>query len=117
MATATARKSKTSIEAMPQLATMPERVAVLEVKVTNLDSKIDDIRKGIENNHSAVINTLKDMRDESSAQHAELAGKIKELQSLKDKWVKYAIGALAFAAGAGWIHAMNLQTIFKFLGL
>jgi len=58
-----------------------------------------------------------ELNDQQSAQHAELAGKIKELQSLKDKWVKYAIGVLAFAAGAGWIHAMNLQTIFKFLGL
>jgi hypothetical protein len=117
MATATARKSKTSIEAMPQLATMPERVAVLEVKVTNLDSKIDDIRKGIENNHSAVINTLKDMRDESSAQHAELAGKVKDLEGFKNKWLKYSIGALAFAAGAGWVHAANFPAILKFLGL
>jgi len=58
-----------------------------------------------------------DLNAQQSAQHAELAGKIKELHLLKDKWVKYAIGALAFAAGAGWIHAMNLQTIFKFLGL
>ena len=129
-------------EAVAQLAALPERVSVLETKVENINEKLVDLKADVKDMHDCLDNTrdtvlaqLDKMTGEyrtnaekyyehanhlnelQTAQHDELAGKIKELQSLKDKWVKYAIGALAFAAGAGWIHAMNLQTIFKFLGL
>jgi len=129
-------------EAVAQLAALPERVSVLETKVENINEKLVDLKSDVKDMHDCLDNTrdtvlaqLDKMTGEyrtnaekyyehanhlnelQTAQHDELAGKIKELQSLKDKWVKYAIGALAFAAGAGWIHAMNLQTIFKFLGL
>ena len=129
-------------EAVAQLASLPERVGVLETKVENINEKIGEVKDDIKDMHDCldrtrdtVMEELKTMQsaywqnadkyyqhaeelnDKQTAQHDELAGKIKELQTLKDKWVKYAIGALAFAAGAGWIHAMNLQTIFKFLGL
>jgi len=129
-------------EAVAQLAALPERVGVLETKVENINEKIGEVKDDIKDMHDCldrtrdtVMEELKTMQsaywqnadkyykhaeelnDKQTAQHDELAGKIKELQTLKDKWVKYAIGALAFAAGAGWIHAMNLQTIFKFLGL
>jgi len=125
-----------------QLAELPERVGILETKVENINEKIGEVKDDIKDMHDCldrtrdtVMEELKTMQsaywqnadkyyqhaeelnDKQTAQHDELAGKIKELQTLKDKWVKYAIGALAFAAGAGWIHAMNLQTIFKFLGL
>jgi N-acetylglutamate synthase/N-acetylornithine aminotransferase len=46
-----------------------------------------------------------------------MAGKIKDLQTLKDKWVKYGMIGLAFAAGAGWIGNPNMATILKFVGL
>ena len=129
-------------EAVAQLAALPERVGVLETKVENINEKIGEVKDDIKDMHDCldrtrdtVMEELKTMQsaywqnadkyyqhaeelnDKQTAQHDELAGKIKELQTLKDKWVKYGIGALAFAAGAGWIHAMNLQTIFKFLGL
>jgi len=129
-------------EAQAQLALLPERVGILEIKVENINEKIGEVKEDIKDMHDCLDRTrdtvmeelktmqsaywqnadkyyqhAEDLNAQQSAQHAELAGKIKELQLLKDKWVKYAIGALAFAAGAGWIHAMNLQTIFKFLGL
>jgi len=129
-------------EAVAQLAALPERVGVLETKVENINEKIGEVKDDIKDMHDCldrtrdtVMEELKTMQsaywqnadkyykhaeelnDKQTAQHDELASKIKELQSLKDKWVKYSIGALAFAAGAGWIHAMNLQTILKFLGL
>jgi uncharacterized protein YycO len=116
MATATAKKPRTSVEAVPQLATLPERVAVLEVKMTNLDEKMDGLRSDLCDNHNNIIETLKIMRDESTKQHNELAGKVKDLEGYKNKWVKYSMVGLAFAAGAGWIHA-DYGTILKFLGL
>jgi len=116
MATATARKPKTSIEAVPQLATLPERVTALEVNVGHIKEKIDDIKNDICDNHTTLIETLKTMRDESTAQHNELAGKVKDLEGFKNKWVRYSMVGLAFAAGAGWIHS-DYSTIIKFLGL
>jgi hypothetical protein len=114
--TAAAKKPRTSIEAVPQLATLPERVAVLEVKVTNIDEKMDDLKQDLCDNHSNIIDTLKAMREESTAQHNELASKVKDLEVYKNKWIKYSMVGLAFAAGAGWIHS-DLSTILKFLGL
>jgi len=88
MTTSATRKSRTSVDAIPQLATMPERVAVLEVKVTNIDEKMDNLKDELTSNHSNIIDTLKTMREESTAQHNELAGKVKELEGTKNKWVK-----------------------------
>ena len=114
---ATAKKPRTSIEAVPQLATLPERVAVLEVNVININDKMDDIKVEMLSNHDSLINTLKEMRDTSVTQHTDMANKIKELQTVKDKWMKYSMVALAFAAGAGWINSTQLPHFLKFLGL
>jgi hypothetical protein len=117
MATATTKKPRTSVEAVPQLATLPERVAVLEVKVNNIDEKIDEMKAHQSENHTGILEALKAMREESTAQHTELAGKVKELQTVKDKWIRYSMVGLAFAAGAGWIHATNIQAVLKIFGL
>jgi N-acetylglutamate synthase/N-acetylornithine aminotransferase len=99
------------------MATVAERVSVLETKVDNFDEKFDDIRQDITTNQTSLIATLKEMRDASTTQHAEMAGKIKDLQVLKDKWLKYSMIALAFAAGAGWVGNPNMATLLKFVGL
>lgn len=99
------------------MATVAERVSVLETKVENFDEKFDDIKQDITSNQASLLNTLKDMREASTTQHAEMAGKIKDLQTLKDKWIKYSMVALAFAAGAGWVGNPNMTTILKFVGL
>lgn len=117
MATTTAKKPRTSVEAVPQLATLPERVAVLEVKVNNIDEKIDEMKLHQTENHTGILETLKVMREESTAQHNELAGKVKDLQTVKDKWIRYGMVGLAFAAGAGWIHAANVKELIKLIGL
>ena len=104
-------------EAVAQLATLPERVAVVEIKVENIDLKIDDLKADMSANQTSLVTTLKEMRDASTTQHAEMAAKIKDLQTLKDKWVKYGMVGLAFAAGAGWIGNPNMATILKFVGL
>lgn len=142
MATATAKKPRTSIEAVPQLATLPERVIVLETKVDNIEEKLIDLKADVKEMHDCldrtrdeVLDELKTMQnqyftnsdkffahvdkqhEEQCAQHNELAGKISELEKFKNKGTMYLMAALAFAAGTGWMGHLNLPTVLKFLGL
>jgi archaellum component FlaC len=129
-------------EAVAQIAMLPERVSVLETKVENINEKLVDLKNDVKDMHDCLDNTrdtvlaqLDKMTDEyrtnaekyyehanhlnelQSAQHDELAGKISELEKVKSKWTMYAMAALAFAAGTGWINAVNFPHILKFLGL
>jgi N-acetylglutamate synthase/N-acetylornithine aminotransferase len=99
------------------MATVAERVSVLETRVENFNEKLDDVKQDITSNHSSLLTKLSEMQTASTTQHAEMAGKIKDLQTLKDKWIKYSMVALAFAAGAGWIGNPNMATLLKFVGL
>lgn len=99
------------------MATAAERIAVVETKVENLDEKLDHLQVDIQNSHQSIINTLTEMREASTKQHTELAGKIKELEGFKNKWLRWVMVGLAFLAGAGWVGNTNLPTIVKFLGL
>ncbi len=99
------------------MATTAERLGIVETKVENLDEKIDHLQGDIKSGHQDIKDELKKMYDASCTQHAELAGKIKDLESVKNKWTKYGMMGLAFLAGAGWIGNANLPTILKFLGL
>lgn len=99
------------------MATVAERVSVLETKVDNFAEKMDDVKTDISSNQQTLLETLKEMREASTTQHSQMADKIKELEGFKNKWVKYGIIALAFAAGAGWIGNPSIATVFKFIGL
>ena len=99
------------------LNTLPERVSVLEVQVQNIDEKIDRVNSDITHNHSAILDQLKAMQTASTIQHGELAGKIKDLEGIKNKWTKWGMIGLAFAAGAGWINATSIPQVLKMLGL
>ena len=140
MATAT-KKPRTS-EAIPQLATMPERVAVVETKVDSMIVCIDEIKSNVKDMHDCLDNTrdmlaskLEKMQEEyrvnstkffehtdklheeDIATDKKLAEKIEVLEKLKNKWTMYVMAGLAFAAGAGWINAINFPHVLKFLGL
>lgn len=111
-------------EAQAQIAMLPERVAIVETKVHAIEEKLDELKADVKDMHDCLDNTrdlldkkLCEMAEASNTQHAELAAKISELQSTKDKWIKYALAAMAFAAGAGWLNTMNLPHLLKFLGL
>ena len=129
-------------EAVAQLAALPERVSVLETKVENINEKLVDLKTDVKDMHDCLDNTrdtvlaqLDKMTGEyrtnaekyyehanhlnelQTAQHNELAVKISELEKVKSKWTMYAMAALAFAAGTGWINAVNFPHILKFLGL
>jgi dsDNA-specific endonuclease/ATPase MutS2 len=106
------------------MATVAERVGVLETKVQHVDEKIDDIKVDIKDMHDCLDNTrdtltstLSSMRAEATIQHNELATKIADMEKAKDKLMLYgAIGA-AFVAGAGWSGAINFPMVLKFFGL
>ena len=111
-------------EAVAQLAALPERVAVVEIKVINIEEKIDDLKVDLKDMHDCLDNTrdlladkLKEMSEASNSQHAELAGKISDLEKVKSKFTMYAMVGLAFAAGTGWINSINFPHVLKFLGL
>ena len=106
------------------MATVAERVSVVEVQVANLDEKLDDIKVDVKELHDCLDRTgidlksqLSSMHNESCRQHTELAAKISEMEKSKDKLMLYgAIGA-AFVAGAGWSGAINFPMVLKFFGL
>jgi hypothetical protein len=101
------------------LATVPERVSVLETKVDNIEEKIDDLKLDVKEMHDCLDRTrddimgqLKVMHDANVTQHGELAGKIKDLEQFKTKWIYLTAGALA---AAGWIsgHSETLLGLIK----
>ena len=111
-------------EAQAQLAALPERVAVVEIKVEAINEKLTDIKANVKEMHDCLDNTrdllaekLKEMAEASNSQHAELATKIGNLEKIKNKWTTYAMVGLAFTAGAGWLNSVHLPHLLKFLGL
>jgi CTP-dependent riboflavin kinase len=106
------------------MATVAERISVVEVQVANLDEKLDDIKVDVKEMHDCldrtgetIAKTLADMREESSNQHNQLAGKIVELEKSKQKLMMYGMVGMAFIAGLGWTGQLNIQTITKFFGV
>lgn len=111
-------------DAVAQLAALPERVAVVETKVDQIEEKLDDLKVGVKDMHECLDNTrdlltekLSEMSTASDAQHQDLYQKINELEKVKSKITMYLMVGLAFAAGAGWINAINFPHVLKFLGL
>jgi chromosome segregation ATPase len=129
-------------EAVAQLAHLPERVSVLETKVDNIEEKLSDLKVDVRDMHDCLDQTrdrvlaqldvmtgeyrtnaekyyehANHLNELQTAQHNELAGKIGELEKIKNKYTTYAMVGLAFAAGTGWINAVNFPQILKFLGL
>jgi len=111
-------------DAVAQLAALPERVAVVETKVDQIEEKLDDLKIGVKDMHECLDNTrdlltekLSEMSQSSNEQHQDLYQKINELEKVKSKITMYLMVGLAFAAGAGWINAINFPHVLKFLGL
>jgi uncharacterized coiled-coil protein SlyX len=111
-------------EAVAQLAALPERVAVVEIKVEAINEKLSDIKADVKEMHDCLDNTrdlltdkLKEMAEASNSQHSELAAKIGDLEKVKNKWQQYVMVLLAFGAGTGWLGHVNAAQILKFIGL
>ena len=131
-------------EAVAQLAVLPERVSVLETQVENINEKLVDLKADVKDMHDCLDNTrdlladkLEKMQEEYRLNsgkyfehadklhaedvetHSKLASRIGELEKIKSKWTMYAMAAMAFIAGTGWLsgHSVNLPHILKFIGL
>jgi chromosome segregation ATPase len=129
-------------EAVAQLAALPERVSVLETQVENINEKLVDLKADVKEMHDCLDQTrdlladkLEKMTDEYRLNsgkyfehadklhaedvetHSKLAGRIGELEKMKNKWTMYIMAALAFAAGTGWLNATSFPHLLKFLGL
>ena len=128
---------ETARSAQAQLATMPERVAVVETKVDSMIVCIDEIKHDVKDMHDCLDNTrdllaskLEKMQDEYRANsskffdhadklhaedqlaHVALDKKVKELEQFKTKWVYMTAGAIA---ALGWLsgHSTALLSLFK----
>jgi hypothetical protein len=142
MPTTATKKPRASAEAVAQLASLPERVSVLETKVENIDEKLVDLKSDVKDMHDCLDNTrdllankLEKMQEEyrensgkffehadklhaeDVATHGKLSERIGELEKVKSKYTMYAMIALAFAAGTGWLNSVNFPHLLKFLGL
>ena len=124
MPAATVKKPRTNVETIPQLSTLPERVTALEVKVENIDEKLDFLKEDVKEMHDCLDRTregimvqLEKMHEASNDQHKELANKISELEKFKNKGTLYIMLLLAFGAGSGWVSQVNIPILLKFLGL
>ena len=74
-------------DAVAQLAALPERVAVVEIKVEAINEKLADIKADVKEMHDCLDQTrdlladkLKEMGEASNSQHADLYNKIGELE-------------------------------------
>ena len=91
------------------LATVPERVSVLETKVDNIQEKIDELKTDVKDMHDCLDRTRDSIMDQLAVmhkinveQHGDMATKIIELEKFKTKWVYLSAGAIA---ALGWISA------------
>jgi len=96
---------------MPIMATVQERVGILETKVDGINEKIDDIKHSVRDNHDDLKIQLKTMYDASCTQHAELAKKINDIEGFKMKWTYIIFGGIAVL---GWVSG-HFDAISKVL--
>jgi len=101
------------------LATVPERVSVLETKVDNIEEKIDNLKTDVKDMHDCLDRTRDSIMDQLAVmhtanidQHSDMAGKIKDLEQFKTKWVYISAGAIA---ALGWVtaHSETLISLLK----
>jgi hypothetical protein len=101
------------------MASTVERLGIVETKVENLDSKIDDLKIDVKEMHDCLDRTgdslhaaLKEMTQNSSLAHDDLAKKISDLEKFKNKWMYLLMGGIAVL---GWVggHATALSTFLK----
>jgi len=101
------------------MASTVERLGIVETKVENLDSKIDDLKIGVKEMHDCLDRTgdslhaaLKEMTQNSALAHDDLAKKISDLEKFKTKWMYLVMGGIAVL---GWVggHATALSAFLK----
>jgi len=104
----------TNTTSVQQLKQAETDIAVLQIRFTNLDEKIDeikvelsDIRDDMEENAKAINGLIKDFQKENVEAHNSMAGKIQALE--KWRWMIMGAGVV--------IGALGLETISKLFQL
>jgi ABC-type siderophore export system fused ATPase/permease subunit len=123
------------------MPTQTERLAVVEIKVANIEEKVGEIKTDLKDVHDCLdrtrdlldsklevmLNEYRENRDkfythadtlhkENRQEHSTLATKINELEKQKNKITLAVVVGLAFIAGAGWSGAINFPMLLKFFG-
>ncbi len=137
------KEAQAQLVLLPErVAVVETKVDAMIVCIESIKDSQKDIRADVKDMHDCLDNTrelladkLEKMQAEYRAnstkyfEHAEklhaedvatdekLAGKIAELEKVKSKFTMYIMAALAFAAGTGWLNAVQFPHILKFLGL
>ena len=100
------------------MATANERIGVLETRVDNLDTKLDDIKADVKEVHDCLHRTGEDLKEQlektaviRDRQHIDLASKISELEKFKNKWTYMVLGGIAVF---GWVSG-HMNTIANLL--
>ena len=119
-----------------KMPTQAERLGIVETKVENLDSKLDDLKLDVKEMHDCLDKTrelladkLEKMQEEYRANsgkffehaeklhaedvvsHSKLSTRIGELEQLKNKWIYMILGG---AAVLGWVTG-HIEKIASFL--
>ena len=101
------------------MASTTERLGIVETKVENLNEKLDNLKVDVKDMHDCLDQTreclakqLKEMSDSTDTQHAEIAGKISQMEKLKDKWM-YTFGGGMIVLSWASAHADKIVTILK----
>ena len=119
-----------------KMPTQAERLGIVETKVENLDSKLDDLKLDVKEMHDCLDKTrdllsdkLEKMQEEYRANsgkffehaeklhaedvvsHGKLSNRIGELEQLKNKWIYMLLGG---AAVLGWVTG-HIEKIASFL--
>jgi hypothetical protein len=82
-----------------------------------LAAKLEKMQDEYRVNSGKFFEHTDKLHAEDIASDKKLADKIEALEKIKSKAIMYTMAGLAFAAGAGWINAINFPHILKFLGL
>jgi len=88
-----------------QLKQAETEIAILQVRFTNLDEKIDElktdvnsIREDIKESSETATKLIKDFQADNIASHKEMSGKISELE--KWKWMIMGAGLVIGSLGS-----------------
>lgn len=123
------------------MATQAERLAVVEIKVANIDEKVDTLRTDVKDLHDCLDRTrdqldkkldemmdeyrqnreryyarLDSMEAEAKTAHAELGTRLDSFEKIKTKVTLGMVAVLAFIAGAGYLTVDHVKTALKILG-
>jgi hypothetical protein len=101
------------------MATSVERLGIVEIKVENLNEKLDELKVDVKEMHDCLDKTrdiieakLEVMYQASCTQHAEMAKKISAMEKFKDKWIYTFAGGMIVVSWAS-AHTDSIMAILK----